>query len=117
MLLWLLMDPGKLRPDIRSTVADPMTTVFVSSASVWEMGIKKAIGKLKTPDQFEEAVHATGFSPLTISWAHALLAGNLPPYHNDPFDRMLIAQAKLEGLTLLTHDRRLKPYGTFVHLV
>ena len=80
---------------------------MVSSASAWEISIKKALGKLAAPDDFEHQVQASGFLPLPISLAHGVAAGRLDRYHEDPFDRMLIAQA----LTVVTRDKRFDEYG------
>ena len=88
--------------------------VFVSSASAWEVSIKAAIGKLRLTASFADGVAQSGFVPLPISLHHAAVAGELPPHHRDPFDRMLLAQARLERLTLISHDRRLEPYGSAI---
>jgi PIN domain nuclease of toxin-antitoxin system len=80
--------------------------VFVSAATAWEISIKKALGKLQAPDDLDEALVANAFQPLNITISHALLAGQLPPHHDDPFDRLLIAQTKIEGLTLITRDKK-----------
>ena len=90
----------------------PWTTIpAASAASAWEAAIKVALGRLRIPDTIEAGVLASGFERLPITFAHAEAAGRLPPHHADPFDRMLIAQARLEGLTLVTHDRQFEPYG------
>ena len=91
--------------------------VYVSAASAWEVAIKVALGRLRIPASFAEAVDARGFARLPIEFEHSAVAGALPPHHTDPFDRMLIAQARLEGLTLVTHDRRFEPYGGDVRWV
>jgi PIN domain nuclease of toxin-antitoxin system len=90
---------------------------FVSAASAWEVAIKVALGRLRLPEPFVVGVEASGFTRLAVDFEHAALAGALPPHHTDPFDRMLIAQARLEGLTLVTHDRRFEPYGGDVRWV
>lgn len=109
-LLWWLADEG-LSAQARDAVADPANLVVVSAASAWEISIKKALGKLAAPDDLEHQVDAGGFSPLPISIAHAIAAGQLPRHHEDPFDRMLIAQAFAEGLTVVTRDKRFEDYG------
>jgi PIN domain nuclease of toxin-antitoxin system len=109
-LLWWLADEGLSLP-ARDAIADPANLVFVSAASAWEISIKKALGKLTAPDDLEGQVDASGFSPLPISLAHGLAAGQLPRHHEDPFDRMLIAQAVAEGLTIITRDKRFEDYG------
>jgi PIN domain nuclease of toxin-antitoxin system len=109
-LLWWLADT-ELEPSTSQAVADPRNDVYVSAASVWEISIKRALGKLSAPDNLEETVAGNGFQPLPISLAHATKAGELPLHHQDPFDRMLIAQAQLEGLTTVTRDPRFQSYG------
>lgn len=111
ILLWYLEDDPRLTADVRTQVGDAQTRVYVSVASIWEMSIKRAQGKLTMPDDMQAALVAYQFDLLTITLAHALAAGILPLHHRDPFDRMLVAQAQLEGLTLVTHDARLRPYG------
>jgi PIN domain nuclease of toxin-antitoxin system len=108
-LLWWLADEG-LTAEVRDTVAEPANLVMVSAASAWEISIKKALGKLTAPDDIEWQVDEGGFSPLPISIAHGIAAGQLPRHHDDPFDRMLIAQAFAEGLTIVTHDKRFADY-------
>ena len=108
-LWWRARDP-RLRDAVRGAVGlAPL--VAVSAASAWEAAIKASLGKLRLASSFEEGAVASGFTPLAISFRHAELAGGLPLHHRDPFDRMLIAQAMSEGLTLVTADRRLEPYG------
>src|SRR5262245_38446509 len=85
--------------------------VVVSAASAWEVSVKAAAGKLRPPASFADGVAQSGFVPLPINLVHAAVAGELPPHHRDPFDRMLVAQARAERLTLVSHDRRLEPYG------
>ena len=91
-------------------IADPGTSAVVSAATVWEIAIKQAVGRLDAPDDLLEALQVNGFETLAISAAHALAAGGLPQHHADPFDRMLIAQARAEGLTLVTVDQRFPEY-------
>lgn len=86
-------------------------TVFVSAASAWEVAIKVALGKLRIPGPFESAVWESRFDELPITFGHASAVTALTPHHRDPFDRMLIAQAMAEHLTIVTHDRRFEPYG------
>jgi PIN domain nuclease of toxin-antitoxin system len=85
--------------------------IYVSAASVWEIEIKRAIGKLNAPADLEQALSANNFVALPITVAHSIAAARLPRHHDDPFDRMLVAQAALESLTLLSSDWRLKDYG------
>jgi PIN domain nuclease of toxin-antitoxin system len=109
-LLWWLADEG-LTDRARDAIADPANLVMVSAASAWEITIKKALGKLSAPDDLERQVEVSGFTPLPISVVHGLAAGRLHRHHDDPFDRMLIAQAFAEGLTVVTHDKRFADYN------
>jgi len=111
VLLWWLADDPALPAAARGTIADGANRVVVSAATAWEISIKQALGKLDVPSELEEALDAGGIAALPITVAHALAAGSLPRHHDDPFDRMLIAQAGLEGLTLLTFDENFTPYG------
>jgi len=109
VLLWALADE-ELSSDARRTLADPATRVVVSAASVWEISIKRALGRLTAPHDLVGAVAATRFELLAISPAHAEAAGGLPPHHRDPFDRMLVAQARDAGLAVATRDPRFELY-------
>jgi PIN domain nuclease of toxin-antitoxin system len=87
-----------------------LDTCLVSAISAWELTIKAAIGKLRMPPDLEGQLQASRFAPLPVTVAHAIAAGKLPRHHGGPFDRMLVAQASLESLTLLTSDARLGDY-------
>jgi PIN domain nuclease of toxin-antitoxin system len=102
-------DDGRLAEPARSAFADA-ELVMVSAASAWEAGIKVQLGRLQIPGSFESGVVASGFEKRPIGFSHAETAARLPPHHRDPFDRMLVAQALIESLTLVTHDRRIEPY-------
>ncbi len=102
--------PERLRAGARAAIADPVNEVVVSSASVWEASIKIGNDKLSMPIDLGDALEQSGFARLEITHEHAIAAGALPRHHKDPFDRMLIAQAQLEGLTLVTTDRELAAY-------
>ena len=78
---------------------------------MWEISIKQSAGRLRVPEDFAEKIAASRLELLPITAAHAWTAGALPPHHSDPFDRMLIAQAQAEGLTVVTRDRRIALYG------
>jgi PIN domain nuclease of toxin-antitoxin system len=110
-LLWAIGDPERLRDAARTALWDAGNEVRVSVASIWEIGIKRGLGKLTAPDDLGPHLEAANFEPLLISLEHARAAGLLPPHHRDPFDRMLIAQAQLESLTIVTRDARFVPYG------
>lgn len=110
-LLWWLADRSTLSSEARSSISEGDNEVVVSAASAWEIAIKRAAGKLRVPSGLEEALAENGFGSLPITITHAMAAGALPAHHRDPFDRMLVAQANLEGLTLVTRDPRFEPYG------
>lgn len=88
--------------------------VFVSAASAWGEAVKAALGRLRYPDTIEKGVEASGFEKLPISLEHAERAARLPQHHHDPFDRMLVAQAQAEALTLFTDDARIVRYDVAV---
>lgn len=108
--LWWRAGAGRLLPEARDAIASA-ALVFVSAASAWEAGIKAALGRLRIPAPFESGVVDSGFTPLPITFSHAAAAAALPPLHQDPFDRMLVAQAQVEGLVLVSHDRQLAAYA------
>lgn len=109
-LWWLNNDPKIL--NIAKHIATPVNEVYISAATIWEISIKKALGKLKAPDNMDQIVEEKGFEKLPIKLLHGEKAGQLPIFnnHKDPFDRMLIAQAQSEGLTLITNDTKFRPY-------
>ena len=106
--LWAAADPDQLRPNARAAIEDSGNEVLVSAGVAWEISIKVALGKLTVPADpavwFPARVRSLGFHALDISAAHALVVGGLPDIHRDPFDRIMIAQAQIEGLTLVTRD-------------
>ncbi|MQA75318.1 MAG: PIN domain-containing protein [Solirubrobacterales bacterium] len=108
-LLWVA--EGRLGAGTRAAVAERAEAVFVSAASVWEIEVKRALGRLEAPASVADLVDRSGFERLAIDFDHALEAGRLPLIHGDPFDRMLIAQARVEGLTLATADQQISRYG------
>ncbi|HVA22661.1 MAG TPA: type II toxin-antitoxin system VapC family toxin [Candidatus Micrarchaeia archaeon] len=108
-LLWWLADEG-LTPHAAREIARIENQVLVSAASAWEIAIKRSLGRLQAPDDLVEQISAAGFEDLSIDCRHAIVAGGLPPHHQDPFDRMLIAQAVVEGLTVVTRDPRFAAY-------
>ena len=114
VLLWWLADNATLSQTTRTEISDGKNLVFVSAAAAWEMVIKSALGKLDIPSDLEAALTANRFQPLPITIPHALAVADLPHHHNDPFDRLLIAQAKVEGLTLVTRDEQIKKYDVSV---
>lgn len=110
VLLWWLGDDPSLPAAARAAISDADTTVLVSAASVWEISIKQAAGRLDAPDDIIDAIEQSDFGTLPISASNALAAGKLAPHHADPFDRMLIAQAQQERLTVVTANRRFADY-------
>ncbi|MBI4545770.1 MAG: type II toxin-antitoxin system VapC family toxin [Gemmatimonadetes bacterium] len=108
--LWWSEGSPRLRAEARRAIAGA-EIVVVSAASAWEAAIKTALGKLSIRIPFEQAVEINAFKELPIAFAHVAGVTGLAPHHRDPFDRMLIAQAFAEGLTIVTHDRRFEPYG------
>jgi PIN domain nuclease of toxin-antitoxin system len=113
-LLWALSVPEQLADDARGRISAPENQVFASAASVWEIAIKVSSGKLRAPADLAADISAAGFSELPITIEHGLAAGRLPRHHGDPFDRMLVAQASIEDLTLVTRDRTLAEYGVAI---
>jgi len=113
-LWWLVGDP-RLTKKPRSLLADPSRDVFVSAASAWEISTKVALGKLPhfaaLSGRILEIARGEGFKPLSISIMHSDHAGRLPRHHRDPFDRMLIAQAHLESMAILSNDEVFDRYG------
>ncbi|AYU89129.1 MULTISPECIES: type II toxin-antitoxin system VapC family toxin [Serratia] len=113
-LLWWLIDDACLGVNAKRQIADPGNAVYVSAASIWEISIKQALGKLALPEDIFAIIEAEDFLSLPMDAFHCQQAGQLPPYHQDPFDRMLIAQAQAEGLTLISADAVFPQYGVRV---
>lgn len=109
IVLWWLSDDPTLAAEIKDRL-DHEPDVYISVATIWEVTIKQSIGKLQKPDDLPERVRDSGFRRLDITAEHAIAAGRLPLIHRDPFDRMLIAQAKAENLTLVTRDAEIAKY-------
>ncbi len=110
ILLWWLADDPLLSKKARTLIIDKKNIVFISAATTWEMMIKKALGKLEAPENIVEMIKDNQFKDLSITLAHTLAIGELPKHHHDPFDRMLVAQAKCESLTLITADEKITAY-------
>lgn len=110
ILLWWLDDSPSLTAMARNAIADLDNLIITSAAVIWEIRIKQALGKLKIAPNFLDVTKQQGFEMLSITPDHAYAVGDLPKHHRDPFDRILIAQAKLEGFTLVTHDAIFKKY-------
>lgn len=114
VLLWLLAEPTRLSPAARRIVVDPGHVVHFSAVSAVEIAIKQSLGKLTAPAGLGEELARRGFQELPLRYHHGETLATLPPHHQDPFDRMLVAQALAEDLILITHDRKLEPYGARV---
>jgi len=116
--IWLLTDPDRLSGPARTALAAPDNQLHLSSASTWEISVKAAAGRLEidgSPESLlQEAIVASGVLPLPIEHSHALQTGRLPGHHRDPFDRMLVAQAQVERLTLVSADRQFADYDVEV---
>jgi PIN domain nuclease of toxin-antitoxin system len=116
LLLWALSAPEKLSKRARLRIDS--SEVFASAASIWEVSIKSALGKLKAdPSDVLAGVESAGFNHLPIIGGHAAKIAELPPIHKDPFDRLLVAQARCEPMILLTDDDVLGGYGDLVEVV
>ncbi len=112
--LWLLGEDGRLSPRADELLTDPGNEVLLSAAVVWEVAIKRSLGKLDAPDGFARQLLDGGAVPLSISIDHARAVRLLPWHHRDPFDRLLVAQANLEDAVLVSNDEKLCPYGVRV---
>lgn len=114
-LIWALAAPDELVVPAREAIAEPANVVLVSPASLYEINLKVALGKLNAPAvDVLTSIARIGFTELPLNLTHAALAGSLPFYHRDPFDRLLIAQAQVEGLTIVTRDHQFEAYGIAV---
>lgn len=117
ILLWLMQDAPQLSPAARRLI-EQAESVHVSSVSLWEVAIKRGLGKLRLdPEVLDAHLSVSAVQALGVTWAHARQLRALPAHHGDPFDRMLVAQAMSEPLHLLTHDAALAPYSELVILV
>ena len=111
VLLWALDNDPSLSQAARKAIIDGDNIVFVSAATAWEIAIKRALGKLNAPTgDYLEELRRHRFTPLDITSEHALAVERLPSHHADPFDRILVAQAQIEKLTLITRDSRIQAY-------
>lgn len=112
VFLWAIDDDPQMSKAARAAIIDGNNVVFVSAATAWEISIKKAIGKLTVPQgSYLDELGLHRFTPLNITAEHALAVADLPQHHQDPFDRLLIAQAQIEKFTLVTADVRIKQYA------
>ena len=114
IFIWAVMESENLSIQAREIILNA-SNVFVSAASIWEIAIKARLGRLEgDPKEFVTSIEQSGFRELPISARHAALVHDLPLYHRDPFDRLLVAQALSEPLRLLTADRMLSQYSDLV---
>lgn len=114
VFIWWDGEDPALSSDLREAISDPANEIYVSAASVWEIAIKRRRGKIAFAHSIKETVKRNMFLDLPITPDHAEHAGGLPRHHGDPFDRMLVAQAMLEQMTLGTQDAMIRPYGIAV---
>jgi PIN domain nuclease of toxin-antitoxin system len=112
--LWLLGGDERLSANARRHLTDGANRVLLSAAVVWEVAIKRALGKLVVPDEYLSLLLDAGVQPLSMSVAHAAGVERLPPHHPDPFDRMLVSQAIIEGAAIVSRDDALRPYDVTI---
>lgn len=110
-LLWALADDPRLPAGARRVMESPGASTLVSVVTVWEIEIKRSAGRLVAPADLASAMASGAYLPLMVTVGHAVAAGRLPVLHRDPFDRMLVAQAMVDGLTIVTRDPRIAAYG------
>lgn len=110
IFIWWMEESKRLSEEILNLLNNPQNEIFLSAASIWEIIIKKVKKKLKTPKDIERGIKASGFTPISIEMLHVLGIERLPLHHNDPFDRIIISQAKTENLTLITADKKIWKY-------
>jgi PIN domain nuclease of toxin-antitoxin system len=109
--LWWLADDARIGRDAERELSDDTNRVLLSAAVVWEVAIKRSLGKLKAPADLAQTLLNAGAQPLQVTLEHAAAVEALPWHHRDPFDRLLVSQALTEGAVLVSQDERLQPYG------
>jgi PIN domain nuclease of toxin-antitoxin system len=109
VFLWWV-NQSRIATAARQAIEDPVAEVFVSAAAFWEIAIKQNAGRLKAPPDLELQLSLNRFRPLVIDVNHAWTAGSLPRHHDDPFDRVMIAQAQVEDLTIISRDQMFEQY-------
>jgi PIN domain nuclease of toxin-antitoxin system len=109
--LWFLSGDERLGENARRHLVDDANQVLLSAAVVWEVAVKRSLGKLVVPDEYLSLLLDAGVQPLAVRVDHAAALEQLPPHHRDPFDRMLVAQADIEGAALVSRDDKLRRYG------
>ena len=113
-LLWWLSDPEELSEEARSVISNSTAVVYLSAVVLWEIRLKESLGKLLLPKEFDRVLESQSFEELPIRVKHAQHLKDLPTVHSDPFDRMLVSQAEVEGLTVITRDKNIRKYRTSV---
>lgn len=109
-LIWSLEDSPRLSAAARTIIEDSANVILVSAASAWEITIKRTLGRLAAPEDLQEAIEAAGFTQRSITFADAGRIGTLPEHHRDPFDRMLVAQALVDGVPIISCDPLVAQY-------
>ncbi|NBR71107.1 MAG: type II toxin-antitoxin system VapC family toxin [Proteobacteria bacterium] len=112
VFLWALSNPDRIRSKIRDLIVNPL----YSAISAVEISIKQTLGKLQAPNNLEQEIEKRGFRTLPLEYRHGARLRHLPIHHQDPFDRLLLAQALEESLTLITHDKKLTSYSAKILL-
>ncbi len=108
--LWWLSDDDQLGPTTRKAIENVDSLVYVSAATAWEIALKRASGKLEAPGHIREWIEQSAFSDLPVEVEHAVASAELPWHHRDPFERLLVAQAQIEDMTLVTRDDEIRRY-------
>ena len=114
VFLWMLAEPSRLKSGARKVIVDPRCAVHVSAVTALEIAIKMSLGKLEAPDCLVQEIQSRGLLELPLRYQHGETMRTLPPHHADPFDRMLIAQAQNEVLTIITHDEKFRSYDVSI---
>jgi PIN domain nuclease of toxin-antitoxin system len=109
--LWWLSDDDRVGPDAARQLTDDTNQVLLSAAVVWEVAIKRSLGKLDAPEDLVPTLLGAGAQPLPVTLDHVAAVETLPCHHRDPFDRLLVAQALIEGAALVSRDEPLRSYG------
>lgn len=117
IFLWVLSNPEKLSKKAAAAIQNPAHSVFVSAVTSVEITIKQSLGKLHAPKSLEAEIETRGFQHLPFTYRHGERMRALPPHHQDPFDRMLLAQTLEESLTLITHDKKMRQYPVKLMIV
>ena len=111
VILWWLADDRRLKEPERRAIGNSDALVYVSAITFWEIAIKRSLGRLDLDlEELDQELQDSGMIELAIKWRHAKVTASLPHHHEDPFDRMLVAQAQTEGLTVVSYDKAFKDY-------